>query len=164
MMLSFTIDSMRPKIEAGLRERAVTGFPRPAGYQSTEEVKRQTIRFRGPVWQRVLAEAKNGIVERDLHLWWRSRTKNRERLGVVRSFSIEPVTILRPSAATCCIQLGNMTLEAPADGSISSALPSPLLYVAHSFAHADGFDSFKDFVRFFVPGPGDRFPGALIKW
>lgn len=163
MMLSFTIDSMRSKIEAGLRERAVTGFPRPAGYQSTEDVKRQTIRFRGPVWQRVLAEAKNGIVERDLHLWWRSRTKNRERLGTVRGFGIEPITISREGAFCGIYMQERGLIGALADGSVP-ALPDPGVILAHAFARADGFDSFTDFARFFVPKPGDRFPGALIKW
>lgn len=164
MMLSFTIAAMRPKIEAGLRERAVSGFPRPGDYSSTEDVKRQTIRFRGPVWQRVLAEAKNGIVERDLHLWWRSRTKNRERLGTVRGFGIEPVTISRYSDAICTIHLASGSYSCAADGSLAVTRIDPEEAFAHAFARADGFDTFTDFVRFFVPRAGDRFCGALIRW
>lgn len=171
MMLSFSMPSMRPMIEAGLRERAVTGFPpsregasadRPAA-QGGSRTKRQTIRHRGPVWQRMIAEAINGRVERDLHLWWKSRSSERELLGVVRGFHIEAIAI-ENCAGDCLIHRPSITSCAPADGSSPSALPDVEFMLAHAMARDDGFEDFAAFARYFAPNPGDRFAGALIKW
>lgn len=185
MMLSFSIPSMRVMIEAGLRERAVTGFPQQdasgrAASAASIRTKRQSIRRRGPVWQRVLAESeggpeKGGRVERDLHLWWKSRTPEREKLGTVRGFEIFPVTIfhgaedgMRPR------ETGFVRVALPPDrilfgyadfsDALSAASPDFGATSACAFAYADGFDEWLDFVNFFVPRPGDRFPGALIRW
>lgn len=163
MMLSFSVPKMRPYVEAGLRERAITGFPRPYNLPvSGERVKRQSIRHRGPVWQRMIGEAKDGRVERDLHLWWKSRTKERALLGVVRGFEIEAISI-EHRGGNCLIHRPMSTAAARADG-FSPVLPGFERMLAHKFAWADGFEDFASFVSYFVPKPGDRFVGALIKW
>lgn len=170
MMLSFSIPEMRPKIEAGLRERAVSGFPpsregasadRPAA-QGGSRTKRQTIRHRGPVWQRMIAEAKDGRVERDLHLWWKSRTKERALLGVVRGFGIEAIAI-EHRGGDCLIHQPMITASARVDGTRPER-PCREDLLAHRLAHADGFEDFASFAAYFVPNPGDRFVGALITW
>lgn len=170
MMLSFSISEMRPLIEAGLRERAGTHWHARS--------KRQTIRRRGPVWQRVLAASeggagKGGRVERDLHLWWKSRTPARELLGVVRGFEIFPVTIfhgaedgLRPrETGFVSVTLHDVTVSHPSKPRALEVYDQARVdAAAYALAYRDGFDEWLDFVRFFVPTPGDRFIGALIKW
>ncbi|MDZ4382827.1 MAG: hypothetical protein U0942_15960 [Parvibaculum sp.] len=159
MMLSFSIPAMRPMIEAGLRQRAGEELPEAA------RVKRQTIRARGPVWQRVLAGTEGGRdlggrVERDLHLWWKSRTKERALMGVVRGFEIYPVTISRDDDAKYVIvqHPGAYIVGQPTRLRLAW---SPEIF---DFALADGFEHAEAFADFFVPRPGDRFAGALIKW
>lgn len=174
MMLSFSVPAMRPMIEAGLRQRGGEKLPDAA------RVKRQTIRARGPVWQRVLGESEGGRdlggrVERDLHLWWKSRTKERALMGVVRGFEIYPVTIFHGAEdATRALETGFIQVVFPRDcilfgyanfsDALSCAGADFGATSACAFAYADGFGEWRDFVNFFVPHPGDRFAGALIKW
>lgn len=162
MLLSFSVAEMRPYVEAGLRERAGEALP------PETRVKRQTVRVRGPNWQRVIAEAdEEGRVGRDLHLWWKSRTKDRALLGVVRGFHIFPVSFEHRTYrgdAYCNMALERGSTVSAEIGGPVSALPTPSQLIANTFARADGFDALEDFVPFFVPKPGDRFVGALIKW
>lgn len=167
MMLSFSIPEMRPMIVAGLAAR------RGDGYAVRMRQKRQTIRHRGPVWQRMIAEAEGGAgnggrVERDLHLWWKSRSSERELLGVVRGFEIYPVTIARFPADPFSEVVVNIGGDGAVPAFSAAVDPAHRLTARDAgvfgFAYHDGFDEWLDFVRFFVPKPGDRFIGALIRW
>lgn len=111
----------------------------------------------------MIAEAAGGRVERDLHLWWRSRSKERALLGVVRGFEIWPVTI-EHRGGECAIHTAMASGYAPASGTLHAASPAFEAIYAHRMAHDDGFGDFAAFVRFFVPRAGDRFAGALIRW
>lgn len=162
MLLSFSVSAMRPMIEAGLRERAGEALPEGC------RVKRQTIRGRGPQWLRVLAaseggNAHGGKVERDLHLWWKSRTKERAHLGTVRGFEIYPVSISRGRGGR-----GGRYVTVTFPDRYIMGLPTKLRIAwapeLFNFACLDGFESAAAFADFFVPEPGDRFPGVLIKW
>jgi len=162
MLVSYSIPKMRPMIEAGLAERAGEALPEGC------RVKRQTIRARGPQWLRVLAaseggSAKGGKVDRDLHHWWKSRTKERALLGVVRGFEIYPVAISRGRGGE-----GGRYITVSFPDRYIMGLPTKLRIAwapeLFDFACKDGFESAASFAEFFVPEPGDRFPGVLIKW
>lgn len=173
MLLSFSIPEMRVMIEAGLAERQATGFPASAAATSASprggaRTKRQTIRARGVQWQRVLAETEGGQtgggkVERDLHLWWKSRTKERRHLGTLRGFEAYPVSIAYVTGHVE-IRLPTFNTSSPVVATALADLRPGKHIFAHDIARDDGFDQWLDFVNFFVPKPGDRFAGVLIKW
>lgn len=165
MLLSFSEPSMRPYVEAGIRQAngVVVGDLR---------VKRQTIRRRGSRGERLIELAKNACWTHpyDLHLWWKSRTKEREHLGTISGGSrIYPITILhsfvepmnRPKYPV-------VRIDGPQGWRDGDAMLfwSPN-YGGRSFteeAIADGFNSAEAFRDYFVPNLGDRFDGVLFKW
>lgn len=140
MLLSFSVDYMRPMIVEGLLQCG-----KPPGYKDTgKRVKRQTIRERGPRANRLLAYGKRPDMA--LHLWWKSRTKEREFIGSVSKWSVSPITIENQNGALIieCHQMATMTRD--------------------EFSLADGFNGLSDFRDYFVPNIGDSFNGILYKW
>lgn len=154
MLLSFSVPAMRPMVEAGLRQRAGEDI-------GNARVKRQTIRHLGPRAKAVLkrAEVDGWRCPYPLHLWWKSRTKERALMGLVEG------------ARCLSIHIRHSEHFLGLVGVILDADPSLLIVAADSdpkgmtdFARADGFDSVDAFRDFFVPKPGDRFDGVLFKW
>jgi hypothetical protein len=161
MLLSFSQHAMLPYIEAGVRQArgADVGDVR---------VKRQTIRRMGPRYEPLLARAQeDGTVNgMDLHLWWKSRTPQRRRLGIV-SCNIRRISITRTTDGNgdcvrsplagrgfaCSVALVSDDVIARDDRSALAGL-----------AYADGFDTIRAFADFFVPAPGDVFEGVMLKW
>ena len=163
MILSFSVDSMRSMIVAGIAQRS--GFP-----VEGRRVKRQTIRKRGPRAE-MLFKARNidGSIPYDLHLWWKSRTPARENLGTVSYPKVFPINILHstveppdgPSYPVCRI-------DGPRGWRDGDAMlfwsPGDEPNGFCSEAYADGFDSPEAFRDYFVPNIGDRFDAILYRW
>lgn len=144
MILSFSIPNMRPYIEAGIRQAK--------GEHVSERVKRQTIRELKPGgrYEHLLNNLKY-IEPVDLHIWWKSRTPEREKLGTVRLLSVERIIIRNQGGIL------QVCREAYPPGPMSD-------YGIVRLARADGFNGTVRFADFFVPNPGDVFNGVLIKW
>lgn len=165
MLISFSVPQMLPYIQAGIRQRAGENI-------FGQRVKRQTIRKRGPRAEKLLhcAVAAYWTHPYDLHLWWKSRTAQRAHLGTVAGGSkIYPISILHsnvvppdsPPYETYRIDGPHgwrngdaMLFWNPKDGGRSF----------EEEAYADGFDSARDFVQYFVPNLGDRFDAVIFKW
>lgn len=163
MLLSFSIPSMRPMIEAGLRQLHGEDI-------GIERVKRQTIRAMGPRSQKLLQHDPGGqTIPYDLHLYWKSRTPERALLGVVpaararvqqvrverigKSGDIpEHVNFWRWQAMSTAPRLWTSYVGTPADTGFAIE------------AFADGFFSAQAFADFFVPQCGDRFDGIIFRW
>lgn len=172
MLISFSVEKMRPYIEAGIRQAKGEDV-------GGARVKRQTIRRMGPRWREIVevVQRHDFYFPADLHLWWKSRTPQRERLGVIgqtiaTNIRIYPITIKyrmetfsgEPDAVPTLWVKGP---EGWRDGlrhifttDFDSTLDGPVKRVAR----ADGFDSVSEFKDYFVPNLGDVFEGVLIKW
>ncbi|RAI42812.1 hypothetical protein [Rhodoplanes roseus] len=164
MILSFSVPEMRPMIEAGLRQMR--------GEPGDVRVKRQTIRARGPIAERLLAWDPVGqTIPYDLSLWWKSRTAERAKLGDV------PRAAVRVSP----IEIWHTTVQDPGapprqilriDGSRGWRAGDAMLFWSsrnrgaafEAEVKADGFDTVAAFRDYFVPNPGDRFDGILYRW
>lgn len=161
MLLSFSVPVMLPYIRAGLRQRAGEDV-------GGERVKRQTIRACGPRNQALLDHAKSAgwTIYQDLHLWWKSRTTEREFLGKVDPVGtrIYPINILH---STVTNPDGSSYPVVRIDGPRGSLFWSEGYERGGAFereAYVDGFDTPQAFRDFFVPNVGDRFDGVLFKW
>lgn len=165
MILSFSVQTMLPYIRAGVRQAH-------GEHVGDERVKRQTIRPRGPRAARLLASAREAYWTHpyDLHLWWKSRTPQREHLGTISGGGhIYPITILHstvisPDKAEYPI----LRIDGPRGWRVGDAMLfwSPD-HGGDEFARevlADGFDTVEAFRDFFVPRVGDKFEGALFRW
>ena len=164
MLLSFSVPEMLPWIRAGIRQAR--------GEPVSGRVKRQTIRRLGPRGQMVLDHASRACwtCPYDLHLWWKSRTAERELLGVIAGgCRVYPVTILHSTVEPPgkppyeCIRIdGPRGWRKGDDVLFWSPGDPPGQFLAE--AQADGFDSMEAFRDFFVPKLGDVFEGVLFKW
>lgn len=164
MLLSFSIPEMLPYLEAGLRQRA--------GEDVIARVKRQTIRQRGPRAEKLLEWAKDAFWTHpyDLHLWWKSRTPQRNHLGTVTGGShVYPISILHSTV----IPPNEPEYEIyRIDGPRGWRTGDSMIFWSpehggQSFeteAYADGFNSARDFAKYFVPNVGDTFDAILFKW
>lgn len=137
MLLSFSVDYMRPYVEAGIRQNNGEDV-------GAARVKRQTIRKLGPVAKRLIKFGIRPVMP--LHLWWKSRTKEKAFLGVVPSWRITPVYIANCNGAPV-IEIDRRAIDNQ-----------------DQFAIDDGFDSLDAFLAYFVPNAGDVFNGVLYKW
>ena len=159
MILSFSVPAMMPMIQYGVKQSAGEDV-------GGARVKRQTIRARGTRSEALLAhDPIGGTIPYDLHLWWKSRTVERCLLGVVpcARVHVQPIEILHseviePGGARepiFRIERGAMIFWRPnsRDGQ-----------AFETEAYLDGFDSARDFIRFFVPNVGDVFRGILFRW
>ena len=111
----------------------------------------------------------------DLHLWWKSRTKEAELIGKVDNDGIRPIRLYP-------INILNSTVtpsEGPPyqvlriDGPPGWCAGDPTLFWSEGHeggarfereTYADGFNTPQAFRDFFVPNMGDRFDGVLFKW
>ncbi|WP_315804058.1 hypothetical protein [Bradyrhizobium sp. SZCCHNS3002] len=169
MLISFSVPAMRPWIVAGLQQRRGVDV-------GDQRVKRQTYRGYGPRAEQLLAWDENGgTIPYDLHLWWKSRTRERELLGIAKQGDGDPIrvyhldiwhTYVEPMNADRypCVRINGpygwrdgdpVLFWSPGDAPGSA-------FAAE--ACADGFDSPEAFRDFFVPNMGDRFDAILIKW
>lgn len=164
MLLSFSVPDMLPWIRAGIRQAK--------GEPVSGRVKRQTIRRRGPRADALLKHAEQASWTHgyDLHLWWKSRTPERESLGVVEGGSwVYPITILHSSIELPgqepypCLRIDGPRGWRQGDAALfwsPGNPPGPFL----AEAMADGFDTVESFRDYFVPNQGDVFEGVLFKW
>lgn len=163
MILSFSERPMLPYIRAGIRQARGEDV-------GAERVKRCTIRRIGKRAEQLLAYDRSGrSIPYDLHLWWKSRTKERELLGVLPNARVHKITILHsevipPDAPRYqCIRI---------DGRHGWRNGSSMLFWSpgstpgefDQVARQDGFDSVEAFRDYFVPNPGDVFDGILYRW
>lgn len=152
MLLSFSVDYMRPMIEAGIKQEARKKLPKGT------RVKRQTIRARGPVAERLLRRAgSTHHIMAALDLWWKSRTKTRAKLGYVMGFHVYPIVITHLTS-------GNILIDGLPKGALCWPTNQEPDAAFTAFARADGFETAKDFMAYFVPNPADEFIGILYKW
>jgi len=167
MLMSFSVPEMRPMVEAGVKQWQ--------GHDvGTARVKRQTIRKLGPKYAPIVeAYANREISSVPLHLWWKSRTPEKEFIGQVDA------TISRCSIDRCCLALYGEFITVrinPRQPGEDIRLPQQVLtwnlgraadeqFIAFDvFARADGFNSAREFADYFAPECGDRFEGALFRW
>lgn len=140
MLLSFSLPAMLPPIRAGIRE--ASGETLPEGTR----VKRQTMRRDsgpGSPYRRL----DDGAL---LHLWWKSRTPARERLGAVSCRTVEAVFLFYTFKLELQVEREGSRLDTPA---------------IEALFRADGFDDLADAKRFFMgPHPADRWQGFVIIW
>lgn len=170
MLLSFSVPVMLPYIRAGLRQRAGEDV-------GGERVKRQTIRRRETRNAKLAEYAKlaSWSIPYDLHLWWKSRTHERELIGKIDNDGIRPIRLYPISILHSTV----IPPEGPAyhiiriDGPHGWCAGDPMLFWSEGRegrarfereAYADGFDAPQAFRDFFVPNVGDRFDGVLFKW
>jgi hypothetical protein len=163
MLLSFSVPEMLPMVRAGLRQRLEHDV-------GDERVKRQTIRNRGPRAEMLFKSAGvDGTIPYDLHLWWKSRTPQREHLGNVAYPKVYPINILHSRVENtdgtdypCC------RIDGPKGWRDGDAMlfwspgNEPNGFTQEAFA--DGFDSPEAFRDYFVPNLWDRFDAILFKW
>ncbi|MEQ9518482.1 MAG: hypothetical protein RLN89_03475 [Parvibaculum sp.] len=146
MLLSFSIDEMRPWIENGLQEAA--------GELAPGRVKRQTIRTLGPKYQRLFADS-NSLHAVKLDLWWKSRRPERVKLGSVEGRATR-IVITKP--AWCDVEVRGADLEGfKLLGELEERRVMPFWWL-------DGFNSLEAFQKYFVPNDGDVFDGVLFTW
>jgi len=136
MLLSFSIDEMRPMIVNGLKELA--------GEPVDGRVKRQTIRRFGPQYMKKFGTAKH-LEGLQLDLWWKGRTPNRFKFGQVTGSG----TLLK--------------LERTAENHILVTGFEPLPELVE-LSVKDGFNTVDEFLDYFVPNNGDVFEGVLFRW
>lgn len=169
MLLSFSIPSMLPMIRAGLRQRAGEDV-------GSERVKRQTIRKMGPRGRALMKfDPISHTIPYDLELWWKSRSPERERIGVAKCGGGNP------PIRVFAIDIWHSFVEpthAPnypvirINGPYGWREGDPTLFWSEGDhenglireAHADGFDSPEAFRDYFVPNLNDRFEGIIYKW
>lgn len=151
MLLSFSVDYMRQMVE--------DGFLQAMGKDVGDaRVKRQTIRRRGPVADRLIARGiPNGM---ELDLWWKSRTKQRAFIGSVPKWQLFPVDISNNDGQ---VFMRGPTGWRPIHTSLGWC-PERGGSELKQEAWNDGFDSVEDFRDYFVPKSADIFPGALFRW
>lgn len=174
MILSFSIPEMRPMIEAGLRQRQGEDV-------GGARVKRQTIRRAGPRAYRLIeyAQEHDWNCPYPLHLWWKSRTPEREHIGTVPLGGARcwPVLIERvhASAFERGVELHGDIYVLAVSTPGGSPRASEVIYAepdcaveeggaVASFARQDGFESATDFRDFFVPKRSDVFEGIVYQW
>lgn len=164
MLLSFSVPVMLPYIRTGIRQRDGEDV-------GNERVKRQTMRNRGPRADKLLAARRmDQSISTDLHLWWKSRTPERERLGTIAYPKLYPIdiwhTFIEPPDAP---RYPVIRIDGPCGWRKGDAM----LFWSEGDepggqfereAYADGFDTPQAFRDFFVPNMGDRFDGVLFKW
>lgn len=150
MLLSFSVDYMRPYIEAGIRQMA--------GKKSSGPVKRQTIRARGPRAEVILKQAdpKTGSHMGTLHFWWKSRTREKAFLGEAKGFHVFPIHMTRGlSHVQITVGDGQQMVW-----TLGIDPPTPMLLLIA----ADGFKTVHSFLDYFLPKTGTSFSGILYKW
>ncbi|UPT93916.1 hypothetical protein J4G48_0031905 [Bradyrhizobium barranii subsp. apii] len=167
MLISFSEPPMLPYIRAGLRQRRGEDI---AGVR----VKRQTMRKLGERGRKLLEWDPIGhSIPYDLHLWWKSRTTERELIGEVRvqdggirvyALNILHSEIINPDGSRYPV----CRIDGPRGWRAGDAMlfwspgDEPNAFCAETFA--DGFDSPAAFRDYFVPNLGDRFDAILFKW
>jgi len=166
MLLSFSEAPMLPYIRAGIRQAQGEDV-------GTERVKRGTIRAHGPRARKLLEFDPVGhTIGMPLHLWWKSRTPQRELLGVippelVRVYRIEILhsRVLPPAEPEYqCIRIDGPKGWREGDSMVfwSPGCDGGSDFVREAFQ--DGFDSPEAFRAYFVPTRGDRFDAILFRW
>lgn len=165
MILSFSVDAMRPYIVAGIRQALGMDV-------GDARVKRQTIRPRGPRAIKMLERAVNAgwTHSYDLHMYWKARAPTQcAFLGKIEGGGyIYPITILHstvepPGAPSYPI----LRIDGPNGWRDGDSMLFWSEGEFNAFSHevyADGFDTVAAFRDYFVPNVGDRFEGALFKW
>ena len=174
MLLSFSHKRMLPAIEAGIAYRH-SGGAHAVRCDTPPDMKLQTIRawtgdksrYRPLV--EATAEEKGAAGDHTLHLWWKSRTAERRKLGEVRLKSATRLLIRRTDVPGDWLTIS--FLEANGERMWGTyVLRAHLVATDHQpivvrdLALADGFATVADFADYFVPRPGDSFLGVLIKW
>lgn len=154
MILSFSVPEMLPLIRDGLQQAK--------GLNIKTRVKRQTIRKWGPQAERVLAAPSFPY---SLSLWWKSRTKEREFLGIFEAAFVtaERLAVTHDAAGIVWVVLASIGVDMRWQQA-SRANPLGTDNGLTEFAYADGFDSPEAFRDYFVPKPGDVFKGILYRW
>ncbi|WOF74184.1 hypothetical protein QMT40_001831 [Parvibaculaceae bacterium PLY_AMNH_Bact1] len=142
MLLSFNIDEMRPWIVNGLKELA--------GEPVEGRVKRQTIRRFGPLYVKKFGTSHH-LEDLQLDLWWKSRTPGGFKFGQATGSGTR-ITILNAGS--------RLALETVDFQAFKAASTVEL----NGFSQADGFNSDKEFLEYFVPKEGDVFEGVLFRW
>jgi hypothetical protein len=157
MLLSFSEAPMLSYVRAGIRQALGEDV-------GDERVKRQTIRLRGKRAAQLLRWDPVGhTIALALHLYWKSRTPKRERLGVI------PAQLVRVYELEIQhLHDGGLRIAGPQawrDGGAIFWSPGRVgcAHVA-SESRSGGFDSPEAFRDYFVPNPGDRFDAILFKW
>jgi hypothetical protein len=159
MLLSFSVDAMRPMIEAGLRQRRGEDV-------GGARVKRQTIRatkVRGKIILQA-AKANRWRCPYELHLWWKSRTAERAFFGIASGDDVLSLPIFIGHSPM--IDGGVEVCLGAEDGAmdIKVGLPGETSGPVTDFARADGFEGIDDFREFFVPKRCSVFEGVLFTW
>jgi len=165
MLLSFSQPEMLPYLIKGVDEARGIDV-------GDARVKRQTIRPRTVRYRRLLDETPyaNWTHWIDLHLWFKSRTPARQRIGTVQLKRIYPITIQRGTVEP---PDGDPYPICRIDGPTGWRIGDPMLsWTPGEFepagfageAYKDGFDSLAAFCDFFALKVGDRFEGVLLKW
>ena len=166
MLLSFSVPEMLPYIRSGIL--AAQDRPEPG-----RRVKRQTIRRRGPRAEKLLSHAKESAWTHpyDLHLWWKSRTSEREHLGTILGGGrVYPINILHstvtpPDARPYPIlRIDGPTGWRKGDPMIFWSEQTPPGGPFDFEVREDGFDSVEAFRDYFVPNVGDRFEAIFFRW
>ena len=80
-----------------------------------------------------------------LYLWWKQRTRDREKLGDTICLRVAPITIDRDRAT-----MPNVVVTDP--------------QLLDKFAIADGFENWQQLIEFFDKTHGLPFTGNLIEW
>jgi hypothetical protein len=160
MILSFSLPSMLPFVQAGILQ----ANGEDVGQQ---RVKRQTIRRRGPLAERLLKHAENACwtIPYDLQLWWKSRTPQRAFLGTVKNIRFYPILILHSQEEYPDGRVNPVLRISGPDGWREG--DAAVFDGGKGFeeeVYADGFDGVKSFREFFVPKMSDRFDGVIFKW
>lgn len=163
MLLSFSVPSMRPYIEAGIRQAQ--------GEAVAERVKRQTIRRIGPSHRKALEwDSISHTHPYQTHIWWKSRTKDRAHLGTIsgggRAYAITILHSYSQSPGGPKVQCLKIDGCHQWDDEDSCYFWNPYHggEKFEAFTLADGFDNPDAFRDYFVPNIGDKFEGVLFKW
>lgn len=165
MLLSFS--------EPSMKQFVIDGLAQANGREITSRVKRQTIRRRGARGVRLLREAETAgpLLWYELHLWWKSRTQEREFFGVAKPAWVYPIHILhstvepldRPKYPLVRVVLPGTVYGEGQNCGFWSATDEGGGLVS-KVAHDDGFESVAAFRDYFVPNVGDEFTGILYRW
>lgn len=174
LLLSFSLPDMLPALIAGVHQahgvqdqnltahqtnmwcHALTGvYPIEAHH-----AKRQTIRkydFKTGARRSPYARVEAGFWA---HIWWKSRTDARRKLGIVIVTDVTRVILDH------CRNGDVLFTELAETGSVTTRANNGVGFSPRMDAHAraDGFDRWQDMRDYFVPNPGDIFMGVRIRW
>lgn len=128
--------------------------------------KRQTIREFDWENPNLRSPHNNSMPGDTAHIWWKSRTKNRFKIGQAKIIAVHDVEIMNIDDHVHIRVYGSRSeiIKIQSSFVISDINSHQQSLTVEAFARRDGFRSVPEFRDYFVPRPGNVFKGVLTAW